>query len=281
MKQFFILLSILCVAPVVSSQKISVMTYNIRYDNPEDSANSWSNRKALLSSQIKFNHPDIIGIQEALNHQLSFVDSVINDYNFVGVGRDDGQTKGEYNAIFYDVDKFNLLEQGTFWLSETPDSVSVGWDAALPRICTYALLHHRSYDQDIWVFNTHFDHLGEEARAYSAQLIMQKLDTLNSNRNIPVVIMGDFNETFDEFDPGPFVNSRLTDSKIACMQPPYGPSGTFNGFEYVSPATQRIDYIFVSEQIDVIKYGVLTASQEGRFPSDHFPVYIEIELMEN
>lgn len=281
MKQFYILLSILCIALIVNGQELSVMTYNIRYDNPEDSVNSWSNRKALLSSQIKFIHPDIVGIQEALNHQLSFVDSVISDYSFVGVGRDDGQSKGEYNPIFFDVNKFNLVESGTFWLSETPDSVSVGWDAALPRICTYALLHHRSFDRDIWVLNTHFDHIGEEARAYSAQLIMQKIDSLRQNRNIPVILMGDFNTSFNELDPGPFITSRLTDSKIACLQPPYGPIGTFNGFEFEKPITQRIDYIFVSEQIDVIKYGVLTDSQKGRFPSDHFPVYIEIELIDN
>ena len=256
------------------------MTYNIRYDNPEDSANSWSNRKALLSSQINFYHPDVVGVQEALDHQLSFLDSALNDYSYIGVGRKDGKTKGEYNAIFYDYNKFDLLEQGTFWLSETPDSISVGWDAALSRICTYALLHHRSLDQDIWVFNTHFDHIGEEARANSAQLIMQKINALNNKRNFPVILMGDFNTSFDEVEYGSIITSRLEDSKETCLQPPYGPTGTFNGFDFESRVTNRIDYIFVSKQIAVLKYGVMSASQEGKFLSDHFPVYIEIELID-
>lgn len=271
----------MCLIPVVYSQVISVMTYNIRYDNPEDSLNSWFNRKALLSSQIKFNHPDIVGVQEALNHQLSFVDSVINDYNFVGVGRNDGESQGEYNAIFYDVDKFDLLEQGTFWLSDTPDSVSVGWDAALPRICTYVLLHHHSLDQDIWVFNTHFDHIGEKARANSAQLIVRKIDALNDKRDFPVILMGDFNTSFDQVEYGSIITSRLADSKESSLQPAYGPTGTFNAFDFKNLVTKRIDYIFVSEQIAVLKYGVLTASQEGKFPSDHFPVFVELELFEN
>lgn len=271
----------LCLTPTVFSQSFSAMTYNIRYDNPEDSANSWSNRKALLSSQINFYHPDIVGVQEALDHQLSYVDSVINDYNFVGVGRKNGDTKGEYTAIFYDVNKFDLLNQGTFWLSETPDSVSVGWDAVLPRICTYALLHHRSFDQDIWIFNTHFDHIGEEARANSAQLIMQKIETLNNKSDFPVILMGDFNTSFDEVEYGSIITSRLADSKESSLQPAYGPTGTFNAFDFKNLVTKRIDYIFVSKQIDVLKYGVLTDSQEGRFPSDHFPVYIEFKLMEN
>ena len=281
MKQLFTILIIWFVPQMVNSQNLSVMTYNIRYDNPEDSANSWSNRKELLSSQIYFYHPDIVGVQEALDHQLNYIDSVLSDYDFVGVGRNDGKTKGEYNAIFYDTNKFDILKQGTFWLSETPDSISVGWDAALPRICTYALLHHRTIDQNIWVFNTHFDHIGEEARANSAQLIMQKTNSLNYKRDIPIILMGDFNTSFNEGENNPFIEAGLADSRNVSLITPFGPIGTFNAFEFSNQATKRIDYIFVSKQIAVLKYGVLTASQKGRFYSDHFPVYIEIELLEN
>ena len=281
MKQLFIILIIWFVSTTVNGQDLSVMTYNIRYDNPEDSANSWSNRKDLLSSQIKFFHPDIAGIQEALDHQVSYIDSVINDYNYVGVGREDGQTKGEYNAIFYDSNKFDLMEQGTFWLSETPDSISVGWDAVLPRICTYALLHHRSYDQDIWVFNTHFDHIGEEARANSAQLIVQKTEFLNYNKGFPVIVMGDFNNSFNKDENNPFIDAGLTDSRNVSLITPFGPIGTFNAFDYENPATKQIDYIFINEQINVLKYGILTDSRDGKFPSDHFPVFVELELLED
>jgi endonuclease/exonuclease/phosphatase family metal-dependent hydrolase len=257
------------------------MTYNIRFDNPEDSVNSWQNRRVFVGEQIKFYHPDIVGMQEVLHNQLSFLDSVNSDYRFVGVGRDDGKTQGEYNPIFFDANMFNLVESGTFWLSQTPDTVSVGWDAALHRICTYAMLHHRSYDLDIWVFNTHFDHVGEEARIYSADLITQFIDSLNMNFNLPVLLMGDFNTT--DYNEGytPFINARLEDARLMSLQQPtYGPEGTFNNFEILKPVTQRIDYIFVNDQISVLKYGVLTDSRDGKYPSDHFPVLIELELLD-
>jgi endonuclease/exonuclease/phosphatase family metal-dependent hydrolase len=258
------------------------MTYNIRYDNPQDSSNSWQKRRVFVGEQIKFYHPDIVGMQEVLKNQLIYLDSVNSEYRFVGVGRDNGKDQGEYNPILYDGNKFNLTESGTFWLSETPDTVSIGWDAALPRICTYALLHHRSYDLDIWVFNTHFDHVGEEARIYSADLITQFIDSLNMDLNLPVILMGDFNTTDYSEGYTPFMNVRLSDARLMSrQQPTYGPEGTFNNFEILKPTTQRIDYIFISENIRVIKYGVLTDSKAGKFPSDHFPVLVELELIES
>ena len=282
LKPLFISIVLLGISPVILSQTITAMTYNIRYDNPEDSLNSWQNRRVILGEQIRFYHPDILGMQEVLNNQLSFLDSVNSFYQVVGVGRDDGQALGEYNPILFDASIFNLVESGTFWLSETPDTVSKGWDAALPRICTYALLHHRSQDQDILVFNTHFDHVGEEARIRSADLIVQRIDSLNANRNLPVILMGDFNTT--DYNEGytPFMNARLADARIMSrQQPTYGPEGTFNNFEILKPATERIDYIFVDEQTSVLKYGVLTDSRAGIFPSDHFPVFIELRLSDN
>lgn len=283
MKVVLVLMFFLQITSEIFSQGFNAMTYNIRYDNPEDSLNSWAERKSFLSSQIDFNHPDIIGMQEVMANQLHFLDSVLTDYNFVGVGREDGQSKVEFNPIFYNAFKFIVIEQGTFWLSDTPDSISVGWDAALPRICTYALLHHHSSDRDIWVFNTHFDHVGEQARLYSADIIMQRIDSLTANRSAPIILMGDFNTTnYDTPDTHPFMNAKLADSKfLSKEQPTYGPHGTFNNFEILKPATQRIDYIFVSEKISVLKYGVLTDSRNGKFPSDHFPVLIEVELFEN
>jgi len=281
-KQVLFSLYLFGISTILSAQVITAMTYNIRYDTPNDSLNSWQNRRSMVAEQIKFHHPDIVGLQEVLHNQLTFLDSVNTSYSFVGVGRDDGQTKGEYNPIFYDANIFTVLESGTFWLSATPDTISIGWDAALNRICTYALLHHRSWDRDFWVFNTHFDHVGEEARVMSVDLISQKIDSLNMNRNLPVILMGDFNTT--EFNDGytPFLNVHLSDARILSrQQPPYGPEGTFNNFEILKPATQRIDYIFVSERINVLKYGVLTDSDAGKYPSDHFPVLVELEMLED
>jgi len=281
LKQILFSFVLLGISSIISAQSITVMTYNIRYDNSGDSTNSWQNRRVFVGEQIRFYHPDIIGMQEVLNNQLSFLDSVNSFYRFVGVARDDGQILGEYNPIFYDANKFNMVESGTFWLSETPDTISRGWDAALNRICTFALLHHRSYDLDFWVFNTHFDHVGEEARIYSADLITQTIDSLNMERDLPVILMGDFNTIDYSEGYTPFMNARLSDARLASrQQPTYGPEGTFNNFEILKPATQRIDYIFVNDQIRVLKYGVLTDSQEGKFPSDHFPVLIKVELIE-
>jgi endonuclease/exonuclease/phosphatase family metal-dependent hydrolase len=281
MKQLLIFLVVSFLTSAIYSQDLNIMTYNIRYDNSQDSSNSWQERRVFVGEQIKFYHPDIVGMQEVLNNQLSFLDSVNSDYQFVGVGRDDGKEQGEYNPILYDGNMFNLVESGTFWLSETPDTVSIGWDAALNRICTFALLHHRSYDLDLWVFNTHFDHVGEEARIYSTDLITQFIDSLNMTRNLPVILMGDFNTTDYNDGYSPFVNAGLEDSQLLSLQQPtYGPEGTYNNFEILKPATQRIDYIFVNAKIQVLKYGVLTDSKTGRFPSDHFPVLVELKLIE-
>ena len=277
MKKLLIFSYFITIGILASGQLISVMTYNIRYDNSEDKTNSWQERRELLSSQIKFHHPDIVGLQEVLYSQLSYLDSIIVDYSFVGVGKDDGQTKGEYNPIFYDANIFNVVESGTFWLSETPDTVSKGWDAELNRICTYARLHHRSQDIDFWVFNTHLDHMGEQARFMSVELITSKIDSLNKVLYLPVIVMGDFNTSFEPNSP-PFILAQLSDSRQLSRQAPFGPVGTLNGFNFEQPVTQRIDYIFVSQQINVLKYGVLSDSQAGKFPSDHFPVFIEFEL---
>ncbi|MEM8889234.1 MAG: endonuclease/exonuclease/phosphatase family protein, partial [Bacteroidota bacterium] len=140
------------------------MTYNLRYDNPNDGENRWDLRKEFLRDQLKFFEPDVMGIQEGLKHQLDYLDGELSAYSYIGVGRDDGKEKGEYTAIFYKADKLSLIRQSTFWLSESPDEISVGWDAALERICTYALFEEKAGGAKFYVFNTHFDHRGEKAR---------------------------------------------------------------------------------------------------------------------
>src|SRR5690606_19532304 len=158
-----------------------VMSYNIKYANENDGQNSWSLRKEFLTNQIKFYQPDILGLQEAVQLQIEHFSENLPEYAYTGVGRDDGKTKGEFSAIFYNKETYDILEDGTFWLSPTPNEASVGWDAALNRICTYALFKSKSTGEAFWVFNTHFDHVGEQARRESVHLILEKISEFNKD----------------------------------------------------------------------------------------------------
>ena len=252
------------------SQTTNLISFNIRYDNTSDTINNWNKRKASLAKLIQHYNADIVGIQEGLHHQVDYLNNTLNGFSFVGVGRDDGQEKGEYAAIFYNTDKFNVLKTNTFWLSETPEKVSVGWDASMERICTYALFENTETKKQFWVFNTHFDHRGMQARVNSAELIYKKMNEINTS-NLPVVLMGDLNLTPDTA-PIQFLKKNLTDAMEVSKKPFYGPVGTFNGFDQDRIMENRIDYIFVNG-IDVQSYTHI----DDRMPnnmhiSDHLPV---------
>jgi endonuclease/exonuclease/phosphatase family metal-dependent hydrolase len=261
---------------ILNAQQIAIMTYNIKLDYPKEGENSWANRKPFFINQLKFNAPDILGVQEALPNQMKDIDSALLTHYFVGVGRDDGKNEGEYSAIFYKKDLFEVLESSTFWLSETPGKASLGWDAAYHRICTYGLFRNLKTNKVFWVFNTHLDHVGTQARMKSAKLILNKIKQLNSN-NLPVILMGDFNME-DTHESIKYISENLRDSKLVA-DTVVGPSGTFNNFEFGKPVTRRIDYVFLSNDFIVNKYTVLSDSNEGKYPSDHFPVMVDITFM--
>jgi len=252
------------------AQQLEVMSYNIKYANENDGENSWSKRKEHITNQIKFYEPEILGVQEALASQLKHFESVMKNYKYVGVGRDDGKEAGEFSAIFYNAGKFEVLEENTFWLSETPEKVSVGWDAAMERICTYAKFKDKESGKIFWVFNTHFDHIGEKARENSAKLIWQKISALN-NENLPVILMGDLNLE-PQTNAIRFLSEKMNDSRNVA-QLNFGPEGTYNGYNFAEPVSRRIDYIFVSDKIRVEKYAVLSDSKNLKYPSDHLPVF--------
>ena len=263
---------------VLSAQTYNVMTYNIRYDNPNDGKNKWSIRKAYLCDQIRYNQVDILGIQEGLHHQVVYIDSVFTDFNYVGVGREDAKEKGEYSAIFYHKTKLKILKQGTFWLSETPNKISVGWDASMERICTYSLFENRNNKEQFWVFNTHFDHIGSIAQLESSKLIDVKIKELNQN-NLPVILMGDLNLK-PESEAIKYLSNVMNDSKAISVLKPFGPEGTFNGFKFNQPVKDRIDYIFTNKNIiQVNKFATLSDSKDCKYPSDHLPVVVEIEFI--
>ena len=272
----FIIISLLTIA-TINAQTTKVMSYNIRYDNPNDGENSWVNRKELLCSQLAFYEPDVFGIQEALPNQLNDISALLPNYAFVGIARD-GNGKGESSNIFFKKDKFKVLEQNTFWLSETPEIISKGWDAALNRICTYALLKENKTKQIFWIFNTHLDHQGEIARTKGIALILYKIKMLNT-QNYPVIFMGDFNSEPTEER---IINLKklMIDSQEISEENPFGPTGTFNGFKHIEAVTKRIDYIFLSKESNfkVYKYAVLSDSKDLKYPSDHLPVYVEIRF---
>lgn len=276
-KTVFSILVLLIFGFCSTAQTVKMMTYNIRYDNPNDGENAWPNRKEYFCSQVAFYAPDILGIQEALPNQVKDIAAFFPNYSYVGVARD-GIEKGESSNIFYNKNRFELVEGNTFWLSETPDKISKGWDAALNRICTYALFKDKKAKQLFWVFNTHLDHMGELARTNSIQLIRSKIKALNT-KDYPVFFMGDFNSEPTE-ERIINLKKEMIDSKDVSEEKPFGPSGTFNGFKHNEAVTKRIDYIFLSKdsKIKVKKYAVLSDSKDLKYPSDHLPVYIEINF---
>ncbi len=281
MKKYILCLFVLSFTfNMFSQETLKLMTYNIKLDYPKEGENSWNNRKDWMVGQIQFYAPDVFGVQEAMPNQMQYIDSTMTNYGFIGVGRDDGKDAGEYSAIFYNKTKLKIIKGSTFWLSETPDKVSMGWDAACNRVCTYALFEDLTTKKQFWVFNTHFDHVGVVARANSTSLILNKIKEF-TNEILPVFLMGDFNLE-PETENIQLIKSKLVDSKEVSIAEPFGPSGTFNNFEFDKPVIRRIDYIFISKNnIKVNKYAVLSDSKDLKYPSDHLPVYIEAQLNTN
>ncbi len=252
------------------SQELKVMTFNIRLSLDSDKENSWTNRKSEALGLMNYYQPDFFGVQEAVPQQMKDIKNGMTSYGFVGVGRDDGADKGEYSAIFYNEEKLQVLQSGTFWLSETPEKPSKGWDAAYNRICTYALFKMKKGGKKFWAFNVHFDHVGNVARINSSKLILEKISKFNS-KNYPVVLTGDFNLTEDS-EPIMIISKRLDDSFFHSKTPVYGPRGTFQAFDINTIPNNRIDYIFV-KGFGVQNYRTINDRRENLlYPSDHFPI---------
>jgi endonuclease/exonuclease/phosphatase family metal-dependent hydrolase len=211
-------------------------------------------------------------LQEGLVHQLAYIQESLKAYRMIGVGRDDGKEKGEYTAIFYDTTKLKLLEHSTFWLSDTPETVSVGWDAALERICTYGLFENIESRKQIYVLNTHYDHIGKLARVNSSKLLSEKIGALN-RKNIPIILMGDFNSTPEE-EAIKILAHDLVDGGATGI---YGPLGTFNAFDKKAVLEDRIDFIFYKDMLIESYRNIDDKMKNGNWVSDHLPVLIKFQ----
>jgi endonuclease/exonuclease/phosphatase family metal-dependent hydrolase len=264
-------------AATAPTAPLRVMTFNIRYDNPGDGINAWPNRRDWVASLVRFHGADIVGVQEALAPMLADLDARLPGFARVGVGRADGKTSGEYSAILYRRDRLALLDSGTFWLSPTPTVAgSKGWDAAIERIATWARFQDRETGCRFLHLNTHFDHVGEQARQESARLIRRELVGLG--QGWPTILTGDLNSdprsgayrvlTRDTITNG---GAPLRDAFEVSESGHYGPTSTWTAFRAIE-AGRRIDYVMVSSLVSVRSHGILPDSWDGRFPSDHLPV---------
>ena len=252
-----------------STEKINIMTYNIRLDTEADGINIWDNRKEGIVSLIKEEDVDVLGIQEGLPAQVNYLSDQLKDYNFIGEGRDGGNN-GEYSAIYYKKEKMNLIETETFWLSETPEIPSIGWDAAINRIVTLGIFKIKKSKKELIVYNTHFDHIGKIAREKSVGVILNHIKE-NDFQNRPLIVMGDFNLSPEDL-PIELLSKELNDSFK--LYPVKNPVGTFNGFDLDSKLLDRIDYIF-TKNVKITNYKHLDKKlSSGLWPSDHLPILI-------
>lgn len=270
----FLLLCLLARGEGLLAQNLRIATYNIRYDNPADVQNPWKGRLPAIINLIQFHDFDLFGTQEALHHQVQDLQQGLGNYAYIGVGRDDGQEAGEYTAIYYKKDKFKLLKRGDFWLSPDISRPNKGWDAALPRICSWGQFQVKATGFSFYFFNVHFDHQGVEARRESTLLVLEQIRKIAGNA--PAVLCGDFNFDQDHENYLLLANSGLLQDAYELSPLVYAPNGTYNGFDISNSSGSRIDHIFLTPHFKVQKYGILTDSYQGKFPSDHLPVFVQL-----
>lgn len=282
--------------------EFNVATYNLRQLNDTDRSkgNGWERRCPVIAGLVRFHEFDIFGTQEGFKSQLEELKAQLPGYEYVGVARDDGKEAGEHSAIFYDTNKFELLDSGNFWLSETPDRPGLGWDAVCVRICTWGKFRHKDSGKEFQFFNLHLDHVGKKARVESVLLVQKKMKEIGLN--MPTFLTGDFNvdQTHDMYavlSESDFLKDAFKTADFV-----YAPNGTFNSYKTDGFTESRIDHIFVTDDIEVEKYGVLTdtyrtpvkddvkyqtkdfpdevslKAYNSRVPSDHFPVKIKVKI---
>lgn len=305
MKKVNLIFSLFFIAICLSAQtthSIKVSSFNVRNDNAGDAnaGDGWTNRCPIIANMILFHDLDIVGTQECKNNQITDLDKALPNYSYIGRGRGTNPTDDEYSAIYYNTDKFSLINNGNFWLSPRPNVPSKGWDAALNRICSWGQFEVKSTGFRFFAFNLHMDHIGVKARKKSSELVVKKIKEIAGEA--PVFLMGDFN--VDQHSEGYQIitsSGVLSDSYLAAPIR-YDANGTFNGFSITNTTNQRIDHVFITNHFTPLRYGVLTdiywTNKDGapqhpgafppeasvvegtpRLPSDHYPVVVELEFI--
>ncbi len=270
---FFLLFSI----TIFAQSELKVMSYNIRLGSANDGENSWDFRKEKVAELIGYYEPDFLGMQEVQKMQLDYLLENLPQYQFIGLPRENGEF-AEYSCIFYNAEKFKVLEYKTFWLSETPNEMSKGWDAACHRIVTYGLFQDKKSKQKFWIANTHLDHIGMNAREESAKMLVQLANELKAKKDIPFILTGDFNaEPNDKVIS--ILKDALVDSFTISNKKPYGPKGTWNGFKFKEVVEKRIDYIFYTKEksLEVDSISIIDDFYDFKYPSDHLPVFVHFK----
>ena len=281
MKKLIIFVSLLFLAMAYGKAEdkevLKIATFNLRMDTPSDGENAWFHRKDMVNDLIRFYGFDLFGTQEGFTHQLNDI-LRLSDYRFIGVGRDDGKDAGEHCAIFYRSDRFKVLDQGDFWLSEHPEKPGRGWDGTCcNRICTWGKFEDLKNHKQFYFFNVHYEYEGDVARRESSNLMISRIQSIAGNQ--PVFLTGDFN-AFPTEEPIRILNDSgfLNDSYKITKEAPFGPVCTYHGYDSTIKTEERLDYIWVTDSIQIDKYGVLTNTLYGHTPSDHFPVMVVAEF---
>jgi endonuclease/exonuclease/phosphatase family metal-dependent hydrolase len=306
MKRIVVTIIVVCcgiAAFATGKAHINVASYNLRQYNQSDSiaGNGWQTRYPIIADLVRFHGFDIFGTQECFKFQIDDMLRSLPGYAYTGVGREDGKEQGEHSAIFYRTDLFELVDHGDFWLSETPDKPSIGWDAVLPRICSWGHFRIKDSGEEFLFFNLHFDHVGKQARVESAKLVVEKMQELG--KGLPTFLTGDFNVDQTHESYRTLVSTGYLSDSYETAELRYALNGTFNAYRSSDYTTSRIDHVFVSPEVHVLKYGVLTDSYRTpdttlvgksdisdapaeielhkyitRLPSDHFPVMVVVEF---
>ena len=281
MKKLIIFVSLLFLAMAYGKAEdkevLKIATFNLRMDTPSDGENAWFHRKDMVNDLIRFYGFDLFGTQEGFTHQLNDI-LRLSDYRFIGVGRDDGKDAGEHCAIFYRSDRFKVLDQGDFWFSEHPEKPGRGWDGTCcNRICTWGKFEDLKNHKQFYFFNVHYEYEGDVARRESSNLMISRIKSIAGNQ--PVFLTGDFN-AFPTEEPIRILNDSgfLNDSYKITKEAPFGPVCTYHGYDSTIKTEERLDYIWVTDSIQIDKYGVLTNTLYGHTPSDHFPVMVVAEF---
>ena len=275
------------------AEAIRVMSFNIRYGTAKDGENAWPHRREMVFDVVRNHQPDIVGMQEVLNGQRAALLRALPEYESIGKGRFDGALRGEFSPIMYRKERFEVLEHGQFWLSDTPDVPgSKSWGNAITRICTWARLRDRETSRVVYFYNTHLDHRSPPSQQRSAELIAQRIEQ-HANKTDPVILVGDFNAAEDtstirylkgeidrayETTEDPPPSPKLRDT-FRVLHPDATNVGTFNGFRGASDRG-KIDHVFVSAGVTVISAEIVHDNTNGRYPSDHFPVTATILLID-